>query len=147
MGIFSCTRIWTTVKRINFKISCVLLLCSRKSMEVVAGHANTLAGRGSINYCGEGAVVPARVPPLAWQQPNLSPSFPPLLFHDKFHLLKGSSRIRRIIEKERRLTFSFSLFLFFNTCPDSLLFTTNNQSIDFVFCLGKVSFQSIDHGC
>lgn len=76
---------------------------------------------------------------------NLSPSFPPLLFHVKFHLLKGSSRIRRIIEKERRLT--FSLFFFFNTCPDSLLFTTSNQSIDFVFCLGKVSFQSIDHGC
>lgn len=55
-------------------------------MEVVAWHANTLTGRGSINYCGEGAVVPARVPPLAWQQPY-GESLPSLLFHIKFHFL------------------------------------------------------------
>lgn len=58
-------------------------------MEVVAWHANTLIGRGSINYCGEGAVVPARVPPLAWQQPyGESLSIPSLLFHIKFPSFK-----------------------------------------------------------
>lgn len=48
-----------------------------ESLEVVA---NTLAGCGSINYHGQGAVVPARVAPLAWQQPSAIPQEAPRAF-------------------------------------------------------------------